>query len=118
MKTKSFHSKLAQFFGKPTMELKETQKKRLKGMAHSLKPVVMVGQHGLKESILDELITALAHHQLIKVKISVGDRDARDAVIKQLLDHASGAALIQQIGNMAVFYQRNPKKPDLFSTTS
>ena len=97
------------------MELKETQKKRLKGMAHGLKPVVMIGQHGLKDSILKELVTALEYHQLIKVKVSVGDRDARNEVIKQLLAHAEKATLIQQIGNMAVFYQRNPEKADIFS---
>ncbi len=97
------------------MELKETQKKRLKGRAHSLKPVIMIGQHGLKASILEELITALEYHQLIKVKISVGDRAARDVIIKQLLAHAPKARLIQQIGNMAVLYQRNPEKPDVLS---
>ena len=97
------------------MELKETQKKRLKGLAHALKPVVMIGQHGLKDSILEELITALEYHQLIKVKISVGDREARDRIIQQLLSHAEKATLIQQIGNMAVFYQRNPEKTDVLS---
>lgn len=97
------------------MELKETQKKRLKGLAHDLKPVVMIGQHGLKDSILEELDTALDYHQLIKVKVGTGDRDARDAVIQQLLKHAKQATLIQQIGNMAVFYQRNPKKADLLA---
>ena len=97
------------------MELKETQKKRLKGLAHALKPVVMIGQHGLKDSILEELITALEYHQLIKVKISVGDREARDKIIQQLLSHAEKATLIQQIGNMAVFYQRNPEKTDVLS---
>ena len=97
------------------MELKETQKKRLKGLAHALKPVVMIGQHGLKDSILEELITALEYHQLIKVKISVGDREARDKIIQQLLSHAEKATLIQQIGSMAVFYQRNPEKTDVLS---
>ena len=97
------------------MELKETQKKRLKGMAHGLKPVVMIGQHGLKDSILEELTTALEFHQLIKVKISVGDRGVRDEIIKQLLTHAKKAILIQQIGNIVVFYQRNPEKPAVFS---
>lgn len=97
------------------MELKETQKKRLRGLAHALKPVVMIGQHGLKESILEELITALEYHQLIKVKINVGDRHARDQIIQQLLSHAQQATLIQQIGNMAVFYQRNPEKADVLS---
>ncbi|MEZ5476368.1 MAG: YhbY family RNA-binding protein [Thiolinea sp.] len=98
------------------MELKETQKKRLKGLAHSLKPVIMIGQHGLKDSILEELDNALDYHQLVKIKISVGDRTARDAIIQQLLAHAEQAVLIQQIGNMAVLYQRNPKKPDLLTT--
>lgn len=97
------------------MELKETQKKRLKGLAHDLKPVVMIGQHGLKDSILEEFNTALDFHQLIKVKVSVGDRDARDELIQQLLKRAGKAMLIQQIGNMAVFYQRNPKKADLLA---
>lgn len=97
------------------MELKETQKKYLRGLAHSLKPVIMIGQHGLKDSLLEELDTALNHHQLIKVKISAGDRDARNKMLLQLLKHADKATLIQQVGNMAVLYQRNPKKPDLFS---
>lgn len=97
------------------MELKETQKKRLKGLAHALKPVVMVGQNGLKDSILEELDTALAHHQLVKIKISAGDRQARDALLAAILQHANAATLIQQIGNMAVLYQRNPKKPDILA---
>lgn len=95
------------------MELKETQKKRLKGLAHDLKPVVMIGQHGLKDSILEELDIALDFHQLIKVKISVGDRDARDELVQKLLEHASDAILVQQIGNVVVLYQRNPKKDDV-----
>nr|CAA6812102.1 MAG: FIG004454: RNA binding protein [uncultured Thiotrichaceae bacterium] len=95
------------------MELKETQKKRLKRLAHDLKPVVMIGQHGLKDSILEELDIALDFHQLIKVKISVGDRDARDELVQKLLKHANNAVLVQKIGNIAVFYQKNPKKEDL-----
>ncbi len=97
------------------MELNDTQKKRLKGMAHALKPVVMIGQHGLKDTVLAELDGALEHHQLVKIKISVGDRDERDGLLAQIMAHASGAVLIQQIGNMAVLYQRNPQRPNLFS---
>lgn len=99
------------------MELKETQKKRLKRLAHDLKPVVMVGQHGLKDSILEELDIALDFHQLIKVKVSVGDRDARDELIQQLLKHASKAVLVQKIGNIAILYQKNPKKEDLMKSS-
>ncbi|HPE62379.1 MAG: YhbY family RNA-binding protein [Thiothrix sp.] len=100
------------------MDLKDTQKKHLKGLGHALRPVVMVGQHGLKDSILEEINTALDYHQLIKIKISVGDRTLRDEVLAQILEHSTGTALIQQIGNTALLYRSNPKKPDLFAASA
>lgn len=97
------------------MELTDAQKKRLKGLAHALHPIILIGQQGLKDSILVELDNALAYHQLVKIKISVGDRDLRNETLEQILEHASQAILIQQIGNTAVLYQRNPDRPYLLS---
>lgn len=94
------------------MELKETQKKRLRSLAHDLNPVVLVGQHGLKPSILEEINIALDHHQLIKVKLSVGDRDLRDEFIEEIVT-TSQALLIQRVGNVAVLYRRNKDRPDI-----
>ncbi len=92
------------------MTLTPAQIRHLRGLAHGLKPVVMIGQHGLREAVLEELGIALDHHELVKVKVSVGDRDARDAVIDTLLAR-TGAELVQRIGNMAVLFRRNPKRP-------
>lgn len=92
------------------MELSQAQKKHLKGLAHHLKPVVTIGQHGLTQAVLDEMAITLDHHELIKVKIAVGDRDLRDQVITQMTQ-ASGADLVHRIGNMAVLFRRNPKQP-------
>lgn len=72
----------------------------------------MVGQHGLKESILEEVHTALDAHELIKVKLAVGDRDERQSLIEQIVN-ACGAELIQTIGHMAVLFRRNTKKPKI-----
>ncbi len=94
------------------MELTETQKKRLRSRAHDLKPVVMIGQHGLKPTVLEEITNALDYHQLIKIKLSVGDRELRDELLQQIT-HYSQATLIQRIGNIAVLYRRNPDKPDI-----
>ena len=94
------------------MKLTEQQLKHLRGLAHKLKPVVIVGQHGLKETILQEIDNALEFHELIKVKISVGDRDMRDEIIGAILEH-SRATLIQRVGNMATLFRRNPKKPKI-----
>lgn len=98
------------------MELTEAQKKRLRTRAHTLNPVVMVGQQGMKPTILEEITSALDHHQLIKVKLSVGDRDLRDEIIGQIVAY-SQSQLIQRIGNVAVLYRRNPDRPDILKQT-
>jgi RNA-binding protein len=90
--------------------LSNPQKRHLRSLAHALKPVVMIGQHGLKDSILDELDIALTAHELIKVRVSAEDREERAALIARLVE-ASGAELIQTIGHVAILFRRNPKKP-------
>ena len=72
----------------------------------------MVGDAGLSESLLAEYESTLDHHELIKVRVRVGDREARDEIIRELCD-ASSAQLIQRIGNVALLYRPNlSKKPE------
>jgi RNA-binding protein len=92
------------------MTLTDNQKKHLRGLAHKLKPVVMVGQHGLKETIFEEVEIALDAHELIKIKVSVGDREERDAIIQEICAR-SNANLIQRVGNIAILFRRNTKRP-------
>ena len=88
------------------------QIKQLKAIAHKLKPIVTVGQHGMKDSINDELEIALDFHQLIKLKVNLGDREARDQLIEELCTKHK-AELVQRIGNIAVIYRNNPEKENL-----
>jgi RNA-binding protein len=67
----------------------------------------MIGQHGLTAGVTSELDTALSAHELVKVSIRVGDREARDSILAELAKQCT-AELIQRIGNVAVFYR--PKK--------
>ena len=91
------------------MNLNERQKKFLRGLGHQLKPLIMVGDAGLSESLMAEFESTLDHHELIKVRVRVGDRDARDEIIDTLCDRGS-AQLIQRIGNVALLYRPNVKK--------
>lgn len=91
------------------MSLSEKQKRHLKKLAHPLKPVVMVGQNGVTEGVLAETVIALRDHELIKLRVSAGDREERDEMIRLIADH-SEAELVQRIGNVAVLYKANPKK--------
>jgi RNA-binding protein len=94
------------------MSLTPNQKRQLKSLAHHLKPVVMVGQHGLTENVLNEVEIALDAHELIKVRISGGEREERLEIINTIVEK-SVAELVQSIGHVAVFFRRNTKKPKI-----
>jgi len=92
------------------MALSSEQKKAYKRIAHHLKPVVIVSEQGASEGVLAELDRALSDHELIKIRITVGDRETKQALIGQLCQ-AAGAELVQVIGKMVVLLRRN-KKPN------
>jgi RNA-binding protein len=78
-------------------------------MCHDLKPVVMLGQKGLSDAVLNELEIALDHHELVKVKLSVDDRDARKQLTDDICRHCQ-AELVQAIGKTISIYRLNPEK--------
>jgi len=91
------------------MPLSNAQVKELKAHAHSLKPVVRLGQSGLSTSVLDEVELALNHHELIKVKVSGSDRDEKKEMISTIAEKTH-SDVIQSIGSVAVFFRENPDK--------
>jgi len=91
------------------MSLTTQQIKTLKKLAHHLKPVVMLGQQGVSESLLNEIDLSLAAHELIKVKLAGSERDERQQ-LAQLIGGRVEAEVVQIIGQMAVFYRPNPEK--------
>jgi RNA-binding protein len=80
--------------------------KQLRAIGHKLNPVVTIAGNGLTESVLAELERALGDHELIKVKLAVGSREARTAVAQEICDR-SGAELVQSIGNVVVILRRS-----------
>jgi RNA-binding protein len=94
------------------MELKEKQKKYLRGLAHKLEPKARSGNPGLTQNLIKEVEAQLLAHELIKVKVAAEDREERDRLIERLCA-ATKAVLVQRIGNMAVLYRRNSKKPKI-----
>ena len=91
------------------MELSESQKKYLRGLGHQLKPAIMIGDAGLTDAVISEFDSTISHHELIKVRVRVGDRKMRDEVINALCTKRS-ANLVSRIGNVALIYRRNDEK--------
>ena len=80
--------------------------KLMKGKAHALQPVIMIGQAGLTDAVLNEVELALNTHELIKIKVRA-ERDERK-IIQQAIIEATRAELIQSIGQIVVIYRKKP----------
>ena len=81
--------------------------KQLRAISHKLKPVVTIAGKGLTEGVINELDRALTDHELIKVKLAVGSREARADIARQI-SAQSGAEIVQSIGNVIVLLRRSP----------
>lgn len=93
------------------MPLSTALKKQYRTIGHNLNPIVTIAGNGLSESVLAELDRALDDHELIKVKLAITDRLARQETI-QTLCHACNAELIQEIGKIALIF-RQAKTPKI-----
>ena len=91
------------------MDISKTQQKFLRSKAHHLKPVLWIGQNGLTESVTAEIETALDHHELIKIKLRVGDRELRNKTVADICQ-LTRSIQVQRIGNIVSIYRRNDKQ--------
>ncbi len=84
--------------------------RQLRAIGHKLKPVVTVAGNGLSDTVLAEIERALDQHELIKIKLAVGDREAKRDLTETLCERCN-AALIQSIGNVILILRRT-SQPD------
>ena len=84
------------------MAVNDKQRRYLKGLAHPLKPVVMIGNAGLTENVLAEIENALAYHELIKVRVSGQEKADRQQMLDEIAKK-TGADLVMVIGHIGGF---------------
>lgn len=92
------------------MQLTEKQRRHLRGLAHPLKPVILIGNGGLSDAVVAETARALADHELIKVRLRGQERAARDQGLTELAERTS-SALVARIGHIAILYRARPEMP-------
>ncbi len=78
----------------------------LRGLAHKLNPVVMIGNNGLTANVLQEIENSLNAHELIKIKVFGDDREARVAMLEEICEK-TGATNVHHIGKQLVIYRQN-----------
>jgi RNA-binding protein len=91
------------------IKLTPAQRQYLKGLAHPLSPVIIIGEKGLTEAVLKETERTLAAHELIKIKAGSDEKETRSQWLEQICQTLD-AAPVQQIGKVLVIY-RPAEKP-------
>ena len=91
----------------PALNLTPAERKTLRGQAHHLEPVVMVGSDGLSAAVLKEADAALKAHGLIKVRMLCDEREPREQALRQMSEALSAAA-VQHIGKLLVLWRPIP----------
>ena len=86
--------------------LSPAERQKLKGRAHKLEPVVIVGGDGLSATVIAEIDRSLKSHELIKVRVNA-DRDDREAMLLEICAK-TGAQAVQHIGKILVLFRENP----------
>ena len=88
--------------------LNSRQKKFLKGLGHSLSPVVVIGKEGLSERMITATSLELSRHELIKIKVGKSSPASKQETA-EMLSVGSESSLVQIIGKTILLYKKNPK---------
>jgi len=88
----------------PKLELTSHERSALRAAAHPLRPVVLIGDKGLSESVLQEIDRSLIAHELVKVRVGGAERETRAAMLETICDALSCAA-VHHLGKTLIIYR-------------
>jgi len=86
------------------MTLTGKQKNYLRGVAHTMNPIVMIGGKGLTDAVMNEIELALEQHELIKIKLPSSDKAEKVALLAQITGKSLSEP-VQLIGRVGVIYR-------------
>ncbi len=90
------------------MKITSKQRQYLRGLAHSLNPYIIIGKNGLNKSSIKSIDKSLKDHELIKVKIQIGDKKQ----LAPLIEKETNSSVIGIIGKIIILYRFSPDKGD------
>lgn len=88
--------------------LHNSQLRKFKSAAQLLEPMLKVGKAGLSEAFIRSVDTALAEHELVKIKF-VEFKEQKKELAPQLAEKTA-SHLIMRVGNVLVLHRPKPAK--------
>lgn len=89
------------------------QRSVLKGLAHSLKPILHVGKEGIGDTAVAAIAAAFNTRELMKIKVLDTAPESARETGAELAARIEGAHLVQVIGRTVVLYRPHPEKPSI-----
>ena len=96
------------------MKLTNKQIRYLKGEAHAKKPAVTVGIKGVSKTLLEEIDSTLNVHELIKVKLPAGPKDAKKS-LSDALSAPNKAVIIGLTGRTLILFRQKTTDESQYS---
>jgi len=88
------------------------QKTYLRGLAHSLQPIIQIGKGGLNEKLIKTVADALEARELIKVSVLQNCPEDPKNLAEAIAQSVEGEA-VQVIGRTLVFYKESKNKKEI-----
>lgn len=86
--------------------LSSKERSRLASIAQTKDCLISLGRGGASPAFAERLSVLLSQHELVKLRF--GDSKDKKAEIARDLAAASGSEIVRTIGNVVVFWKRNP----------
>lgn len=93
--------------------LTSKQRAYLRKLAHSLKPVVLVGSDGVSAAVLASVVEAFNTRELLKVKLQEGAPLDVGEAATSMSHQIDGVHAVQTIGRTVVLYRPDPDDPEI-----
>ena len=90
------------------MPLSGKQRRYLRGLGHSLEPIVQLGKQGLTEGVTAAVYAALQEHELVKVRVGTECPDDRHDVAERLAPAVKGE-IAQVLGRTLLVWRKRLK---------
>ena len=92
------------------MRITSKQRQYLRGLAHNLDPYIIIGKHGLSKSAIKSIDKALLDHELIKIRVQVGNKKE----LAPIIENKTSSSIVGIIGNIIILYRFSQDKEDSF----
>ena len=90
------------------MKLTPKQRQYLRGLAHPLEPYIIIGKNGLTASSIKSIDKSLTDHELIKIRVQVGDKKE----LAPIVEKKTSSSVVGIIGKILILYRFSPDKED------